>query len=814
VQAQSYKASEIVTVDNKQYILHKVEKGETIFFLCKQYNVEQKGLVAANPQLIFGLKEGDTIKIPYDNDNDNERGNEDKIKIHQTEGDVEFKYHVVAKGETAYSLARKYDISIDAFYRFNPEAKKELLENEIVRIPKNAQVESSGGLIREDSDYFYHQVQPGETLYSLSQKYDNDISIIIEANAFSSQQLEIGMVLRIPKVIEKKKSEEDPVIDMRGEYFLHRVEKGDTFYSYKRRFGVTKERLLQINPELNDGLLAGLTIKIPTKKITKVKVRPRDTDKFTTHKVKRGETFYSLSRQYNVEIMTIKSVNPELKNRGLKTGEVIYIPETRPKFEPADTLKTERTDPVFLPEKREMEIPEVFFEFEEDTFEVRTDHFKILEDDTFRISMFLPLFYDKNDTFNLEPRDEEEMAMLDSLKNVDPAILDAYFEIRYDEENLQSDTLMTDSLVTKPQMSLMPHTKYFMNFYQGFLLGLDSMYKAGMKFRLDLYDSQYNPQVVDSLLLHKDFVNADLIVGPVDVSLQKHVSDFSKKNQIPIVSPFSSNSLFLEDNPFYYQVSPSKEYVLRKSSDFIGDAFYDKNFIVMTLGEVEQLSENNLVDLVREKFFTSGVYNNVGEVMFTQVDFTEGGHLGYWQVKKTLKPDMENVIFIPASENRDVREALLSRAINSLYVLSEEFDITLVGVSDYPNFRSINTEYFHKLKLHYLTPRYVDYNAPMVNDFIADYRSQFYGEPDEYSFRGYDIALYFSGAYAYLGENYTDKISTYHTPLTQSDFNFQRVSEMSGYMNHTLYIMNYTTEYDVNMLFKITEGRMLVNDSF
>jgi hypothetical protein len=33
-------------------------------------------------------------------------------------------------------------------------------------------------------------------------------------------------------------------------------------------------------------------------------------------------------------------------------------------------------------------------------------------------------------------------------------------------------------------------------------------------------------------------------------------------------------------------------------------------------------------------------------------------------------------------------------------------------------------------------------------------------------------------------------------------------------MNHTLYIMNYTTGYDVNMLYKITEGRMLVNDSF
>ncbi len=64
VHAQSFKTSEVVTVDDKQYILHKVEEGETIFSLCQRYDVEQKELVAANPQLIFVLKEGDTIKIP------------------------------------------------------------------------------------------------------------------------------------------------------------------------------------------------------------------------------------------------------------------------------------------------------------------------------------------------------------------------------------------------------------------------------------------------------------------------------------------------------------------------------------------------------------------------------------------------------------------------------------------------------------------------------------------------------------------------------------------------------------------------------
>lgn len=805
VAGQTSDSTDFVMIEGNQYILHHVDKGQTIFSLCKEYDIEQKELVGANPQLIFGLKEGDTLKIPYVKKVETASGNEERSTLEQASS-VDFNYHVVAKGETVYSLSRKYNISIAAIYRFNPEAKGELLENEILRIPVDDEEIATDGLIREDGQFYYHQVQAGETLYALTKRYNKTLSEIIELNPFVEKELEIGAVLRIPK--EYRTEEEDKVVAEAGdEYFIHRVESGDTFYSYKRRFGVTKEQLLELNPQLKDGLLAGLTIKIPTTETQKITVRPDDSGKFIKHEVLAGETFYSLSHLYNVEILTIKALNPELKSRGLKAGETIYIPKKVADTEKTEVGGTELTDSIdwVIPE-----FADVQFEVQSDSFSVDTRHFTILEDDTFRISMFLPLFYEKNIEYNLQQRSEKELAELDSLKNIDHEVLESYFEIIYDENEYRTDTVLIDSMVVKEHRNLLSHTKYFMNFYQGFLLGLDSMRKVGLKVRLDLYDSEYDNKVIDSILLNSDFINADLIVGPVDVSLQKHVSEFSAKNQIPMVSPFSSNHLFLEDNPFYFQVSPSKEYVLRKTSDFIGDVFYDKNFIVMTLGEVEQLAETSLVDLVRDKFFSSGVYNNVGEVLFTQVDFLKGGHLGYWQVKKTLRSDMENVIFIPASENRDVREALLSRATNSLYVLSEDYDITLVGVSDYPNFKSINTEYFHKLKLHYLTPRFVDYSSPMVNRFISDYRENYYDEPDEYSFRGFDVAVYFSEAYAYMGENFTDKISRYQTSLLQSDFNFQRVSELSGFMNHTVYIMNYTRGYDIKMLTRMSEGHLYV----
>ncbi len=248
------------------------------------------------------------------------------------------------------------------------------------------------------------------------------------------------------------------------------------------------------------------------------------------------------------------------------------------------------------------------------------------------------------------------------------------------------------------------------------------------------------------------------------------------------------------------RIAVPKEYILKKTADFIGDMYYDKNFIIMTLGEVEELNEKNLVELVKEKFFSSGIYRHLDEIRYTEVDFAEGGNMGYWQVKKTLKHDMENVIFIPAPGQRFEREALLSRAINSLYVFSEEFDITLIGVSDYPVFKSINTEYFHRLNLHYLTPNYIDYSAPDVQNFIKKYKNRFYAEPNQDSFRGYDIAAFFIGAFKQYGQNFKYKLGDYQHPTLQSDFNMQKNNEFSGYMNRTLYIMNYTPDWEVKVI--------------
>ena len=103
--AQNTVPEQRVSIEGKTYILHVIQDGETIFSLSQAYKVEQKELVAANPDLIFGLKPGNTIKIP---DGQN----------------TEFTEYRVKRKQTVFSIARQYGITLEELYRFKSICKK------------------------------------------------------------------------------------------------------------------------------------------------------------------------------------------------------------------------------------------------------------------------------------------------------------------------------------------------------------------------------------------------------------------------------------------------------------------------------------------------------------------------------------------------------------------------------------------------------------------------------------------------------------------------------------------------------------------
>ena len=115
----------------------------------------------------------------------------------------EYRTHTVQKGETLYGIGKNYGLSEQELFLVNPNLNgASIKEGDIVVIPAK-KIAAPQVINRIDSNYVKHQVQPKETLYGLSKRYGISIDEILKENPKVASGLEIGMVVFIPKKIEK-----------------------------------------------------------------------------------------------------------------------------------------------------------------------------------------------------------------------------------------------------------------------------------------------------------------------------------------------------------------------------------------------------------------------------------------------------------------------------------------------------------------------------------------------------------------------------------------------------------------------------------
>ncbi|WP_297902023.1 LysM peptidoglycan-binding domain-containing protein [uncultured Parabacteroides sp.] len=168
-------------------------------------------------------------------------------------------YHTIERGQTVYAIATMYGVSVEDIYRLNPESKDGIRAGSTLRIPqKDSAIAPSG----KADNYIYHTIQPKETLYSLSIKYSVPATDIIAANpGLSTSTFTIGKNIRIPPTrLETLPTTEKKIVQKEMEYT---VQKKETMYRICRKFDISSVELLRLNPELKNGVKAGMVIKIP-----------------------------------------------------------------------------------------------------------------------------------------------------------------------------------------------------------------------------------------------------------------------------------------------------------------------------------------------------------------------------------------------------------------------------------------------------------------------------------------------------------------------------------------------------------------------
>ncbi|WP_165022966.1 LysM peptidoglycan-binding domain-containing protein [Dysgonomonas sp. ZJ279] len=204
---------------------------------------------------IAGVTNGLSAKLTY---------TEPSLIDHSITGiQQDYQTHIVAKGETAYSIASAYNTTVQEIYRLNPKAEKGIKAGDKLLIPKAKEVVSG---------YKNHTIQSQETLYGISRQYTITIEDLVAANpGLNESTFKAGKTILIPLYDKLVKSGfANPNIE-------HKVEKGETLYSISKAYDVSIETLFNSNPSLSDkGLKEGSMLSIPRKQVTPLPVAVKD----------------------------------------------------------------------------------------------------------------------------------------------------------------------------------------------------------------------------------------------------------------------------------------------------------------------------------------------------------------------------------------------------------------------------------------------------------------------------------------------------------------------------------------------------------
>ncbi len=225
----------------------------------------------------------------------------------------------VKAGDTLYNISKTQNVSIDYLYQMNPGLEKSGLKEGLgIKIDNNAEETQiiNTELSNKGSVYI---IEKGDTLYGVSKKLETSIDELIKCNeGLTAENIKIGQVLNtssdsvINKPFENNDKSEVAISNNYKNYYV--VQKGDTLYSLAKRFNIDEADLRAYNPVLVNELKVGQKIHFPDVE-----------DGFITHKVKKKETIFSITRKYNVSLLELLDHNPSLIN-GLKIGMNLKIP--------------------------------------------------------------------------------------------------------------------------------------------------------------------------------------------------------------------------------------------------------------------------------------------------------------------------------------------------------------------------------------------------------------------------------------------------------------------------------------------------------
>ena len=570
-------------------------------------------------------------------------------------------------------------------------------------------------------------------------------------------------------------------------HFIHTVTKGQSLYSISSMYNVSIADIVKENPGSDAGIKVGQSLKIPQNGDNQV----------TFHTIQSGETLYKLSVKYGVSVERICKANPGLSAKNFRVDQVIAIPPVAKSEQvsaevvdqlPASPAKVEKKDESLKPNCRDMHRVE-----RKETVYSICKQYGITEEELLAANPEIKNKKLKKGKFLCIPYPKETATTATPIQpqtNVDATLTDAQLFDKNKKKNEKISTIKaavvlpfnTDGTGTRDEQVRM------VEYYEGFLMAMDSLKKQGISIDLYTYDSGKTASSVNKILNKAEMKNMDIIFGPAHPEQVKPMAEFAQKHNSRLVIPFSSKGDDVFGNPAVYQINTPQSYLYSEVYEHYLRKFPNAHVIFLDAA-TGHTDKDDFVKGLKE------------ELKNRQITFKElrGENINPEGMKLAVDSLRENVIIPTSGKN-----VVLTKILPQLIVTSREhpnYDMKLFGYPEWQTYTDDHLANFFELNTYFYSSFYTNNLFPAAIQFTNAYRKWFSKDMantfPKYGMLGFDTAYFFLKGLNDYGSNFEDQVKQMQVTPIQTGFKFDRVNNWGGFINRKVFFVNFTKNYEL-----------------
>ena len=591
-------------------------------------------------------------------------------------------------------------------------------------IVRSAKTEMQGG-----EKFYIHIVKKGQTAYSISRAYNVKVTDIYKNNPGTEHGLKLDQELKIPFVVSSvaKKPLLKDSLSADKNFIYHAVAKGETLYRITKEFNVNQDILIKYNPNLTANLHPGDIIKIPTQDQLISEKAKLLYPKVNEYKVRKRDTYYRLHKKFEVSQAQLEQLNPKLKEEGLQKGMIILMPVG---------LKKLDTIPVYVDIIPDSVATQIDTSLVDSSFAMIDCDSLSARNDTFHIALMIPFY-----------------------------------------SNLESEIRSSNVHYSKGAKSYKSFK--FIQFYEGFLLALDSIKQLGFHAEVYIYDTKGDAAETRKITQKPEFQSLDLVIGPLFHENVRIVLEAGKANNIKVVSPFSRNQVLVANNPHLFKVAPSTESIIENSCQWVADSLPNSRIIVIHDGTKSELHAVNLMKKAFARHASNGIdTNDIFVYSYKNADSK--------RAISNLSSNRNNLLI-----NLSNNEAKISNFVRELSKKTKAYEIYLIGSElNWKRFKTLEVNYLVGLRLTQCTSHFVDPLDTAAQAFAIRFIDNYKTPPSAIAYNGFDISWYFMNALFYYGINFEACINKLDIHTMGTKFQFKQ-NGAGAYENTYLNMYQY-----------------------